>query len=103
MCAAPAQIQSLLPGFFFKAFLPPPFPPSLCSPRAELHPTAERGRRSCSKGQGMLHVHIRAGGSFEIPQGKAAGLERGAPAEPLPLKIGLEILPALMKNAFPCL
>lgn len=40
---------------------------------------------------GMLDVQIRAGGSFEIPQGKGAGLEQDAPAEPLPLKIGREI------------
>lgn len=39
----------------------------------------------------MLDVQIRAGGSFEIPQGKGAGLEQDAPAEPLPLKIGREI------------
>lgn len=88
MCAAPARIQSLLPGIFFKPFLPPPFPPLLCSPRAELHPVAEHSRRSCSKGQGMLDVQIRAGGSFEIPQGEGAGLEQDAPAELLPLKIG---------------
>lgn len=39
----------------------------------------------------MLDVQSRAGGSFEIPQGKEEGLERDAPAEPLPLKIGQEI------------